>query len=32
MGDVLPGNPLPPQIDPAKLKQAIDAAYEPSPA
>lgn len=28
MGDLLPNEPLPPQIDAAKLKQAIDAAFE----
>jgi CubicO group peptidase (beta-lactamase class C family) len=30
MGDVLPTDPLPPQIDAAKVKQAIDAAFEPA--
>jgi CubicO group peptidase (beta-lactamase class C family) len=30
MGDVLPRDPLPPEIDAARLKQAIDAAFEPS--
>jgi CubicO group peptidase (beta-lactamase class C family) len=30
MGDVLPKEALPPQIDAAKLKQAIDAAFEPA--
>ena len=30
MGDVLPDDPLPPQINAAKLKQAIDAAFEPA--
>ena len=30
MGDVLPKQPLPPEIDAAKLKQAIDAAFEPA--
>jgi CubicO group peptidase (beta-lactamase class C family) len=29
MGDVLPKDSLPPQIDAAKLKQAVDAAFEP---
>jgi CubicO group peptidase (beta-lactamase class C family) len=29
MGDVLPKDPLPPEIDQAKLKQAVDAAFEP---
>lgn len=30
MGDVLPNESLPAQIDAAKLKQAIDAAFEPA--
>ncbi|MEK6285802.1 MAG: serine hydrolase [Acidobacteriota bacterium] len=30
MGDVLPKEPLPSQINAAKLKQAIDAAFEPA--
>ena len=30
MGDVLPNEPLPPQIDAVKLKQAVDAAFEPA--
>lgn len=30
MGDLLPTDPLPSQIDAAKLKQAIDAAFEPA--
>ena len=30
MGDVLPGEPLPAGIDAAKVKQAIDAAFEPA--
>jgi CubicO group peptidase (beta-lactamase class C family) len=30
MGDVLPKQPLPPEIDAVKLKQAIDAAFEPA--
>ncbi len=30
MGDVLPKDPLPPEIDAAKLKQAVDAAFEPA--
>ena len=30
MGDVLPRDPLPAEIDAAKLKQAIDAAFEPA--
>lgn len=29
MGDVLPDDPLPKEIDQAKLKQAIDAAFDP---
>src|SRR5205809_5822108 len=28
MGDVLPNDPLPPEIDKAKLKAALDAAFE----
>ena len=30
MGDVLPSDPLPSNVDAAKLKQAVDAAFEPS--
>ncbi|HTK29763.1 MAG TPA: serine hydrolase [Vicinamibacterales bacterium] len=30
MGDKLPGDPLPPGIDAARLKRAIDAAFEPA--
>jgi CubicO group peptidase (beta-lactamase class C family) len=30
MGDVLPDTPLPAEIDAAKLKQALDAAFEPA--
>src|SRR6266581_3220064 len=30
MGDVLSDEPLPPEIDATKLKQAIDAAFDPS--
>lgn len=30
MGDLLPSTPLPPEIDAAKLKRAIDAAFEPA--
>ena len=30
MGDVLPKEPLPPGIDAAKVKQAVDAAFEPA--
>jgi CubicO group peptidase (beta-lactamase class C family) len=30
MGDVLPKDPLPPEINASKLKQAIDAAFEPA--
>ena len=29
MGDLLPNDPLPKQIDAAKVKQAVDAAFEP---
>ena len=29
MGDVLPKDPLPPEIDAAKLKAALDAAFQP---
>ena len=29
MGDVLPGGPLPPELDLAKLRQAVDAAFDP---
>ena len=32
MGDVLPHEPLPGEIDAAKLKAAVDAAFEPSEA
>lgn len=32
MGDVLPKTPLPPTIDEGKLKQAVDAAFEPADA
>src|SRR5215472_506000 len=32
MGDVLPKEPLPAEIDAAKLKQAVDAAFEPADA
>jgi hypothetical protein len=32
MGDVLPQEPLPGEIDAAKLKAAVDAAFEPSQA
>jgi CubicO group peptidase (beta-lactamase class C family) len=32
MGDVLPSDPLPPGLDAAKLKQAVDAAFEPASA
>jgi hypothetical protein len=28
MGDVLPGDPLPPELDPVKLKLAMDAAFQ----
>ena len=30
MGDVLPADPLPPGLDAARVKQAVDAAFEPS--
>jgi CubicO group peptidase (beta-lactamase class C family) len=30
MGDVLPGEPLPAELDAAKLKRAVDAAFEPA--
>jgi len=30
MGDVVPDTPLPAEIDAAKLKQALDAAFEPA--
>ena len=30
MGDVLPDDPLPPDIDGPKLKEAVDAAFEPA--
>jgi CubicO group peptidase (beta-lactamase class C family) len=29
MGDVLPGGPVPAEVDAAKVKQAVDAAFEP---
>ena len=32
MGDRLPGGPLPASIDAAKLRQAVDAAFEPAEA
>jgi hypothetical protein len=32
MGDVLPNEPLPPQIDATKLKAAVEAAFEPPEA
>jgi len=32
MGDLLPNEPLPGEIDAAKLKAAVDAAFEPSDA
>jgi CubicO group peptidase (beta-lactamase class C family) len=32
MGDLLPKEPLPRQIDAARLKQAVDAAFEPDDA
>ena len=32
MGDVVPKEPLPPEIDAAKLRQAVDAAFEPAAA
>jgi hypothetical protein len=32
MGDVLPNEPLPPGVDIAKVKQAIDAAFQPADA
>jgi len=32
MGDVLPNGPLPPGIDADKLKQAVNAAFEPTAA
>src|SRR5262245_29016563 len=32
MGDVLPNEPLPPEIDAAKLKAAVEAAFEPPEA
>jgi Beta-lactamase len=32
MGDVLPKEPLPPEIDAIKLKAAVDAAFEPPEA
>lgn len=32
MGDVLPKDPLPPELDVAKVKQAVDAAFEPAAA
>jgi CubicO group peptidase (beta-lactamase class C family) len=30
MGDVLPGEPLPAELDAGKVKQAVDAAFEPA--
>jgi CubicO group peptidase (beta-lactamase class C family) len=30
MGDVMPSDPLPPALDAAKVKQAVDAAFEPA--
>ncbi|HEY6969638.1 MAG TPA: serine hydrolase, partial [Candidatus Angelobacter sp.] len=30
MGDVLPTDPLPPELDQAKVKQAVDAAFSPA--
>ncbi|MCI0525120.1 MAG: serine hydrolase, partial [Acidobacteria bacterium] len=30
MGDVLPGDPLPKEIDANKVKQAVDAAFDPA--
>ncbi len=30
MGDALPSDPLPPGLDAAKLKRAVDAAFEPA--
>ena len=30
MGDVLPNDPLPAELDVAKVKQAVDAAFEPA--
>src|SRR5438876_3385950 len=30
MGDVLPNDPLPPEIDKARLKAALDAAFKPA--
>ena len=30
MGDVLPKDPLPPELDAVKVKQAVDAAFEPA--
>jgi CubicO group peptidase (beta-lactamase class C family) len=32
MGDQLPNEPVPPEIDAAKVRQAIDAAFEPADA
>ncbi len=32
MGDVLPKDPLPPELDVAKVKQAVDVAFEPAAA
>ncbi|HVO62089.1 MAG TPA: serine hydrolase [Terriglobales bacterium] len=29
MGDVLPDDPLPPELDMAKVKEAVDAAFDP---
>ena len=30
MGDVLPDEPLPPELDAAKVQAAVDAAFEPA--
>jgi len=30
MGDLLPKGPLPPELDAAKIKEAVDAAFEPA--
>jgi CubicO group peptidase (beta-lactamase class C family) len=32
MGDVLPQYPLPPEVDAAKLREAVDTAFEPAAA
>ncbi|HYL12209.1 MAG TPA: hypothetical protein VEV41_04200, partial [Terriglobales bacterium] len=32
MGDVLPKDPLPPELDVAKVQKAVDAAFEPAAA